>query len=132
MNKKGNLSEKQKVFEALKNNNVELEDAEGKKFAEVIDVVTNEDLGITMSEAARIPQQYGNIYMVGFIWKSKYMMMRLFFPEIKKPSRKEVQETLNKIYPGCIVQRFDIVPYKPCEPMINVGVKMEVLSPDKY
>jgi hypothetical protein len=114
-----------------KNEEVELEDANGKKFAEVIDVVTNEDLGITMSEAARIPQQYGNIYLVGFNWKSRYMMMRLFFPEVKKPSRKEVQEALDKIYPGCVVQRFDIVPYKPGEPMLNMGVKEEAEQLDE-
>ena len=114
-----------------KNEEVELEDANGKKFAEVIDVVTNEDLGITMSEAARIPQQYGNIYLVGFNWKSRYMMMRLFFPEVKKPSRKDVQEALDKIYPGCVVQRFDIVPYKPGEPMLNMGVKEETEQLDE-
>ena len=119
------VSERQRVIEALRNESVELEDADGKKFAEVIDVVTNEDLGITMSEAARIPQQYGNIYLVGFNWKSRYMMMRLFFPDVKKPSRKEVQEALDKIYPGCVVQRFDIVAYKPGEPMLNMGVKEE-------
>jgi hypothetical protein len=53
------------------------------------------------------------------------MMMRLFFPDVKKPSRKEVQEALDKIYPGCVVQRFDIVAYKPGEPMLNMGVKEE-------
>ena len=130
-NEEVEVSERQRVIEALRNESVELEDADGKKFAEVIDVVTNEDLGITMSEAARIPQQYGNIYLVGFNWKSRYMMMRLFFPDVKKPSRKEVQEALDKIYPGCVVQRFDIVPYKPGEPMLNMGVKEETEQLDE-
>jgi len=130
-NEEVEVSERQRVLEALRSESVELEDADGKKFAEVIDVVTNEDLGITMSEAARIPQQYGNIYLVGFNWKSRYMMMRLFFPEVKKPSRKEVQEALDKIYPGCVVQRFDIVPYKPGEPMLNMGVKEETEQLDE-
>ena len=130
-NEEVEVSERQRVLEALRNESVELEDVDGKKFAEVIDVVTNEDLGITMSEAARIPQQYGNIYLVGFNWKSRYMMMRLFFPEVKKPSRKDVQEALDKIYPGCVVQRFDIVPYKPGEPMLNMGVKEETEQLDE-
>jgi len=130
-NEEVEVSERQRVLEALRNESVELEDVDGKKFAEVIDVVTNEDLGITMSEAARIPQQYGNIYLVGFNWKSRYMMMRLFFPDVKKPSRKEVQEALDKIYPGCVVQRFDIVPYKPGEPMLNMGVKEETEQLDE-
>ena len=130
-NEEVEVSERQRVLEALRSESVELEDADGKKFAEVIDVITNEDLGITMSEAARIPQQYGNIYLVGFNWKSRYMMMRLFFPEVKKPSRKDVQEALDKIYPGCVVQRFDIVPYKPGEPMLNMGVKEETEQLDE-
>ena len=101
-----------------KNENVELKDAEGKKFAEVIDVITNEDLGITMHEATQLPSQNGNIYLVSFIWKGRFMMMKIFFPEVKRPSREQVQQTMNTIYPGCKVQRFDEVPYQPGTTMV--------------
>jgi len=101
-----------------KNENVELKDAEGKKFAEVIDVITNEDLGITMHEATQLPSQNGNIYLVSFIWKGRFMMMKIFFPEVKRPSREQVQQTMNTIYPGCKVQRFDEIPYQPGTTMV--------------
>ena len=80
----------------------------------------------TIEEATRVPAQNGNVYLVGFTWRGKYMMMKLFFPEVKRPSRKEVTSALEKIYPGCYLQRFDLAPYNPSEPMINVGVSEEV------
>jgi len=80
----------------------------------------------TIEEATRVPAQNGNVYLVGFTWRGKYVMMKLFFPEVKKPSRKEVQSVLEKIYPGCYLQRFDFAPYNPGEPMLNVGVNEEI------
>jgi hypothetical protein len=76
-----------------------------------------------IEESTRVPAQNGNVYLVGFTWKGKYMMMRLFFPEVKRPSREDVQSALNKVYPGCFVQRFDLTEYQPSEPTLNVGVK---------
>ena len=83
----------------------------------------------TIEEATRIPAQSGNCYLVGFTWRGKYMMMKLFFPDVKRPSRTEVQDTLEKVYPGSYVQRFDLTQYNPNEPMLNVGVREEY---DKY
>ena len=79
----------------------------------------------TIEEATRIPAQSGNCYLVGFTWRGKYMMMKLFFPDVKRPSRTEVQDTLEKVYPGSYVQRFDLTSYNPNEPMLNVGVREE-------
>ena len=81
---------------------------------------------VEIEEATRVPAQNGNVYLVGFTWRGKYMMMKLFFPEVKRPSRNEVKDALEKIYPGCHLQRFDLAPYNPSEPMINVGVNEEV------
>ena len=90
---------------------------------------------VEIEEATRVPAQNGNVYLVGFTWRGKYMMMKLFFPEVKRPSRNEVKDALEKIYPGCHLQRFDLAPYNPSEPMINVGVNEEVhtedISPDQ-
>jgi len=85
---------------------------------------------VEIEEATRVPAQNGNVYLVGFTWRGKYMMMKLFFPEVKRPSRNEVKNALEKIYPGCHLQRFDLAPYNPSEPMINVGVSEEVHTED--
>jgi len=80
----------------------------------------------TIEEATRVPAQNGNVYLVGFTWRGKYMMMKIFFPEVRKPARSEVQEALEKVYPGSFVKHFYLAPYDPSEPMLNVGVKEEV------
>jgi len=80
----------------------------------------------TIEEATRVPAQNGNVYLVGFTWRGKYMMMKIFFPEVRKPSRSEVQDALEKVYPGSFVKNFYLAPYDPSETMLNVGVKEEV------
>ena len=76
-----------------------------------------------IEESVRVPAQNGNVYAVAFTWRGKYMMMKLFFPEVKKPSRNEVQDALAKVYPGCMVQRFDLTTFQPTDAVLNVGVK---------
>ena len=49
------------------------------------------------------------------------MMIKLFFPEVRKPTRQEVTAALEKVYPGCMVQRFDLAPRQPGEPMLMAG-----------
>jgi hypothetical protein len=111
----------------------EQDDAKARILAKTKAKMKKEEVEI--EEATRVPSQNGNVYLVGFTWRGKYMMMKLFFPEVKRPSRNEVKDALEKIYPGCHLQRFDLAPYNPSEPMINVGVSEEVqtedISPDK-
>ena len=54
-----------------------------------------------IEEAVRVPAKTGNLYLVSFTWKGKYMMMKIFFPEVSRPTRTEVQDALEKVYPGC-------------------------------
>ena len=79
----------------------------------------------TIDEAVRMPSQQGNVYLVGFQWRGKYMMMKIFFPEVKRPSRDEVQSSLEKIYPGCRVMRYDMAPYQPGDTYLNIGEELE-------
>ena len=84
-----------------------------------------EEVEYVEEERARVTQN-GNIYIVGFTWLGKYMIIKLFFPEVKRPSRKQAQIALDKIYPGAKIQRFDQAPYNPSEPMLYMGVQEEV------
>ena len=74
----------------------------------------------TIEEATRINEN-GNVYLVSFTWRAKFMMIKLFFPEVRKPTRQEVTAALNKIYPGCMVQRFDLAPRQPGDTMLVAG-----------
>ena len=78
-----------------------------------------------IDEAVRVPAKTGNLYLVSFTWKGKYMMMKIFFPEVSRPTRTQVQDALEKVYPGCKVSRFDMTPYQPGEPMLTMGEEVE-------
>ena len=72
-----------------------------------------------IDEAVRVNEN-GNVYLVSFTWRAKFMMMKMFFPEVRKPTKQEVSAALEKVYPGCMVQRFDLAPRQPGEPLIMV------------
>jgi hypothetical protein len=72
-----------------------------------------------VSEAVRIPAKTGNIVMVNLGWKGKYYSIKMFFPQISKPSRKDVQDQIEKIYPGGKLYTFVVSNYEPGEPMLH-------------
>jgi len=73
-----------------------------------------------------MPAQNGNVYMVTFSWRGKMMAMKIFFPETRRPSRKEVEDAMCKIYPGCKVRHYDDSYVGQGDGYINVG------KPDVY
>jgi hypothetical protein len=74
----------------------------------------------SIEESTRINEN-GNVYLVSFSWRGKFMMIKLFFPEVKKPTRQEVTAALEKIYPGCMIQRFDLALRQPGDTMLVAG-----------
>ena len=84
----------------------------------------------SIDESTRIPSQNGNVYMVVFNWKGRFMVMKVFFPEVKRPSKSQVQDALNKVYPGCVVKRYDMTDIQPGETHLNMGMGEEVVIED--
>jgi len=75
---------------------------------------------------ARLPAMNGNMYMVTFNWRGKFMGMRIFFPTMRQPSRKEVEQALDKVYPSSILRHFVPVDPSPDGGYLNAGVNEEV------
>jgi len=73
-----------------------------------------------MDEAVRIPAQTGNIILINLNWRGKYYMLRMFFPHTTKPNRREVQDQIEKVYPGAKVLSYQVSDIKPGEPLIQV------------
>ena len=67
----------------------------------------SEELQMTVDEAVRLPSEFGNLMMVGVSWRGKMYNIKMFFPQATKPTRKDVQDEVVKVYPGCKVQYFD-------------------------
>jgi len=111
---------------------IELTDAYGETFATIIDVVKPKPIETVESnieydtydidavtEAVRIPAKTGNIIMVNLGWRGKYYSIKMFFPQISKPSRKDVQGQIEKVYPGGKLYSFVVTDYEPGQPFLH-------------
>ena len=88
-------------------------------------------MGESMEEAVRLPSKTGNIIMVHLSWRGKYYGIKMFFPSIKTPSRKEVQEQIDKVYPGAKIHTYKVSDYNPGEPLLQTEDWQKVNKSDK-
>jgi cytochrome c2 len=107
-----------------------IEDVNGNTFVEIIDLIRPDPLK-KVEESIRIPAKTGNIILVTLVWRGKYYMMKLFFPQITKPNRQEVQDQISKVYPGSRVQSFYVSDIKPGEQFLQVEDWQKVNRKDK-
>jgi len=74
---------------------------------------------VVLEEAVRIPAKTGNLMHVVLTWKGKMYSLKMFFPQISTPNRRDVQDQIEKIYPGSRVQSFNVSEYTPGEPFLQ-------------
>ena len=106
----------------VKSENVTIEDANGNTFAEVIDIIKPEPIKgfkSQVNEAIRMQAQTGNVIGVTLNWRGKYYSLKLFFPQVKLPTRKEINDELQKVYPGCIAIYHSVSELQPGQPLIQ-------------
>ena len=122
----------------VKAENVTIEDAEGNTFAEVVDLIKPEPIKgfkSQMDEATRLQAQTGNVVAVTLTWRGKYYSLRMFFPQIKTPSRQEINDELQKVYPGSKVVYHTVSEFTSGEPIIQAfgpqGGSFGKLGPSK-
>ena len=71
-------------------------------------------------EATTLPRVNGQTLYVTFQWRGKYMSLQMFFPELKMPSKKDVQDAIIKVYPGSRVMDYDVVMRDPTKPILQL------------
>jgi hypothetical protein len=106
-----------------KNENVTIEDASGNTFAEVVDIIKPEPIKgfkSQIEEATRLQGETGNIIAVILSWRGKTYSIRMFFPQLGMPSKKDVTSEIQKVYPGSIVLQFNVSGIQPGMPLIQV------------
>jgi hypothetical protein len=111
-----------KYNRCVKAEDVTIEDANGNTFAEVVDLIEPEPIKgfkSQVEEATRLQAQTGNVIGVTLSWRGKYYSLKMFFPQIKTPSRKEINDELQKVYPGSIVVSHSISEIQPGQPLIQ-------------
>ena len=114
--------------DALENCGIKVEDATGdiqwREF-ETIDIIKPDPIKSPKSniqyEATRLPDynKVGNIIAVTVAWRGGTYMIKMFFPTVKKPSRKEVQDQVRKVYPGSKLVTYLVSEYDSGEPIIQ-------------
>jgi len=74
-----------------------------------------------VSESIRIPSKVGNIIDVYVGWRGKGYMIKMFFPSVKKPSRREVLDQVRKVYPGAQLWSYQVSKNDQGEPLLQIG-----------
>ena len=113
---------------ALENCGIKVEDATGdiqwREF-ETIDIIKPDPIKSPKSniqyEATRLPDynKVGNIIDVYLAWRGSNYMIKMFFPSVKRPSRREVQDQMRKVYPGAKLYNYQVSEYEPGEPILQ-------------
>ena len=120
---------------ALENCGIKVEDANGDiKFREFefIDIIKPEPMTVPqtqnkwedpLEEATRLPNynKVGNIIDCYLAWRGTNYMIKMFFPSVVKPSRREVQDQVRKVYPGAKLWSYQVSDYDPGEPLLQTG-----------
>tara|TARA_B100000287_G_scaffold213100_1_gene201184 strand:+ start:278 stop:982 length:705 start_codon:yes stop_codon:yes gene_type:complete len=111
---------------------VEIHDAKGNLYASVIDIIKPEPMKVPktniyyedpLAEAKRLPgyNKVGNIIHVYLAWRGKNYILQMFFPHVKTPSRREVQDQVRKIYPGAKLWNYQVSDHDPGAPLLQAG-----------
>jgi hypothetical protein len=115
-----------KYNRCVKAENVTIEDADGNTFAEVVDLIQPEPIKgfkSQIEEATKLQSQSGNIVAITVLWRGKYYAMRMFFPQLKLPSRQEVTVEIQKVYPDAKLVHHSVSEFTPGQPIIQAGLQ---------
>ena len=96
---------------------------------EFTDIITPEPLQspknhvkwVDLGEATNLPRKTGNILTIYLGWRGKSYSIQMFFPSVKVPSRREVQDQLQKVYPGAKLWSYQVSEYDQGEPLVQAG-----------
>lgn len=115
-----------------KKEDVEITDAYGETYAVIQDIVKPEPLKPTvsaidydtydidkMTEAVRLQAKTGNLVSTVFRFRSSTIMLKMFFPQISVPKKSDVQDQIDKVYPGAKLQSYRVTDYEPGEPVLH-------------
>ena len=57
-------------------------------------------------ESSTMERKNGINMCVSLVWRGRYYTIQFFFPGLKKPSRAEIQDNIQKVYPGAKVNAY--------------------------
>lgn len=101
---------------------VVIDDANGKAYAKVIDIIKNKSIKdyYNIDEAVRIPAKTGNMIDVYFNWRGRYISLKMFFPEVRMPTKQDIGDQIGKAYPGARVLTYHLSKLVSGEPFLQI------------
>ena len=73
----------------------------------------------SVEEAVRMPAKTGNLVSVLFRFRSQTIMLKMFFPQVSLPTRSDIQDQIDKIYPGAKLLTHTVSDYEPGQPVLH-------------
>jgi uncharacterized membrane protein (UPF0127 family) len=72
-----------------------------------------------IDEAVRLPAKTGNLIVTHINFRGRYFSLKMFFPQVSLPKKSDVQDQINKVYPGAKLLTFTVSEYEPGEPVLH-------------
>ena len=76
---------------------------------------------VPVKESYRLPAQNGQLLHILHSWRGRMMSTQLFFPAGKVPSRMEVVDAINKVYPDSRLMSYRVGDLVADQPLVQVG-----------
>ena len=106
-------------YAASKNKKKAAEASEKKKVKkEEVDVQASDS---SVSEAATLPRQNGQVMRIFLTFRGKFYMTQMFFPSLRVPSKAEITDAVQKVYPDARVTQYTMSTPDPTQPLIRVA-----------
>lgn len=92
---------------------------------EFIDIVSADSIGTSgnpyIQEEITNLNSRGAIYLVSLLWRGQNIFVQMFFPQIKRPTKSEVEFEIKKLYPTARVTKFEPVKIDQSKALIFAG-----------
>ena len=75
----------------------------------------------SVSEAATLPRQNGQVMRIFLTFRGKFYMTQMFFPSLKVPSKAEITDDVQTVYPDARVTKYTMTTPDPTQPLIRVA-----------
>ena len=100
--------------------------SKNKKKAEDKKKVKKEEVDVqasdsSVSEAATLPRQNGQVMRIFLTFRGKFYMTQMFFPSLRVPSKAEITDAVQKVYPDARVTQYTMSTPDPTQPLIRVA-----------
>ena len=76
--------------------------------------------------SSTIERKNGINMCVSLVWRGRYYTIQFFFPGLKKPTRAEIQDSIQKIYPGAKVNAYYEHPIDRTSPIVKLPEQEQI------